>query len=155
AAACCRRVWFLLSETTRRAIEVAERYADGAASAPERDAASTASEEGMRQQRLSPPFSYAGWAVSGLTLASASDGAKAVIHFCPLAVSRSVCHDSELAGQAGFTELHEQAFLLRDIFGTSPSCPPPALDPDLLSWNGGTLRMLARAAYDDRILPVG
>jgi hypothetical protein len=46
------------------------------------------------------------------------------------------------------------ANLLRDIFG-NPFRPAPALDPAWLAWNGGTVRKLAGAAYEERSLPDG
>jgi hypothetical protein len=41
-----------------------------------------------------------------------------------------------------------QAILLRDIFGNP--FRPVALDPAWLAWNGGTVRKMAEAIYDDR-----
>jgi hypothetical protein len=47
-----------------------------------------------------------------------------------------------------------QAHLLRDLFGPWPF-RPPALDPAVLAWNGGAVRLLAQVAYDQRELPSG
>ncbi len=44
--------------------------------------------------------------------------------------------------------------LIRDIFA-NPFRPAPAVEPAWLAWQGGAVRELARAAYDDRRLPDG
>jgi hypothetical protein len=43
---------------------------------------------------------------------------------------------------------------LRDIFG-NPFRPAPGIDPAWLAWNAGTVRRLAEAAYQERLLPQG
>src|SRR5262245_55517719 len=45
-----------------------------------------------------------------------------------------------------------QADLLRDVFNFYR---PVVVEPDWLAWDGGTVRTLAEAAYDDRALPDG
>src|SRR5262249_45903658 len=47
-----------------------------------------------------------------------------------------------------------QAVFLRDIFG-NPFRPTPTLEPSLLHWNGGAVVQLARAAYEERMMPEG
>ena len=48
----------------------------------------------------------------------------------------------------------DQAALLRDIFG-NPFRPSPPLPPAVLGWSDGTVRRLAQAAYEERLLPAG
>jgi hypothetical protein len=43
-----------------------------------------------------------------------------------------------------------QADLLRDLFGPAPFRPLPRLNPAWLAWEGGTVRKLAAAIYEDR-----
>jgi hypothetical protein len=47
-----------------------------------------------------------------------------------------------------------QAGLLRDLLG-NPFRPPFLLNPTWLTWDGGTVRRLAEAAYEHRLLPGG
>jgi hypothetical protein len=47
-----------------------------------------------------------------------------------------------------------QVALLRDLFGPFPFRPVP-IDAAWLAWNGGTVRRLAEAAYQERDLPAG
>jgi hypothetical protein len=54
----------------------------------------------------------------------------------------------------GPDEPAEQCRLLRDLMG-NPIRPPPAIDPTWLTWNNGTVKRLAQAAYEHRQLPSG
>ena len=56
--------------------------------------------------------------------------------------------------EAWRVEAAAQVLLLRDLYG-NPFRPSPPLPPAVLGWNGGTVRRLARAAYDERRLPEG
>ena len=56
---------------------------------------------------------------------------------------------SALMRGAGEEEGRHHATLLRDIFG-NPFRPPPPIAPAVLAWNGGTVRRLAQAIYDER-----
>jgi hypothetical protein len=52
------------------------------------------------------------------------------------------------------SERAEQAILLRDLFGPLPF-RPVAVEDGRLAWNGGTVRRLAEAAYQERSRPGG
>jgi hypothetical protein len=47
-----------------------------------------------------------------------------------------------------------QATLLRCLFG-NPFRGPPVIDPAWLAWNAGTVKRLAEASYEERLLPEG
>jgi hypothetical protein len=63
----------------------------------------------------------------------------------------SLCHVGYVAK---VLEEHEQAALLRDIFGY-PLRATPAFDPSVLAWKHGAVMARAQAAYENRILPSG
>jgi hypothetical protein len=67
-----------------------------------------------------------------------------------------VLHPAEFAGRMAAlqAERSRQAALLRCMAG-NPFRPPPALDPSVLTWHGGTVVRLADAAYHERNLPDG
>jgi hypothetical protein len=65
------------------------------------------------------------------------------------------CSTGPAARVAGGDEPAQQCRLLRDIFGPSPFWRMPPLDLAWLTWDGGLVRTLAQAAYDDRHLPSG
>lgn len=138
ACACCRRIWRLLNDTrSRRAVEVAELFADGLAS------------EEQRQEAFS-----AAWAVN----AHPRDFARqpSSLYFAAiaawLAVGKCTGATSRAAGVAAAhhagdenAERREQAHLLRDLFGNpfrplgiSPSCRTASVVAQ------------ARSIYDER-----
>jgi hypothetical protein len=147
AVAACRRIWHLLTEeSARRAVEAAERYADGAASPEELEAAA-------RPLRWQPGTSIhkrpknasaaALWALWG-PWSSWSD--------LPDAVGRSTGYAARAKG-SGKGQRTAQAGLLRDLFGPLPF-RSLAADPAWLAWHGGAVK-LAQAVYDERELPSG
>jgi hypothetical protein len=145
AVACCRRIWYLLTEErSRTGVEAAERYADGGAAAEELrvaydDAFDPAAALAERRDMSQDALRLAAWAAAG------------------------AAHPDELAegvalntvGAAGTEdERHAQADLLRCLFG-NPFRPPPPLAPSLLTSNGVVVRRLAEQTYEHRLLPSG
>ena len=139
AVGCCRRIWHLLtSESSRRAVEVAEQYADGRVDDEQLRAASKeAGSVGVGFGAQCSPANAAHFAaLPGQVFADRCAGyaASAAVH--PAA--------EQLA----------QALLLRDLFG-NPFRAAPTLEPSLLAWHGGAVVQLAQAAYEERAMPSG
>jgi hypothetical protein len=147
AVACCRRIWHLLGERPARgAVEVAERYADGAASPEELEAAALPLRwhPGTSLNKSAKNTDAAAlWAAWGAWFGWSD---------LPDAVNRSVGYAARARGTGG-GQRAAQAALLRDLWGNP--FRPVALDPAWLAWNSGTVRRLAEAAYQDRVLPDG
>jgi hypothetical protein len=152
AVACCRRVWHLFTdERCCRAIEVAERFADGQAEVEElRDA-----DEGTRGATCDSAVVMVAYRVAR---PAAAHGPRDAIGLLPQAASSTVPGPApnrrQVAERVGQAEHAGQADLLRCLFGPWPF-RPPALDPFVLAWNGGVVRSLAQAAYNERQLPSG
>jgi hypothetical protein len=164
AVACCRRVWrFLPDERSRRAVETAERFADGQSTTKElekaADAASAAwdadrervaadgnlAEEKWDRRSLGPPYTASAAAYNAAVPLGWWGAAPAFL--APDEIVRfEVSADSRAEG-AG------QCDLLRDIFGNP--FRPIAINPAWLNWNDGTVRRLATAVYQERELPSG
>jgi hypothetical protein len=146
AAACCRRIWPPLEEgPARRAIEVAERYADG--KADEGELAGAVSDADATLGGTSLPEVSVGQAVRSAIFLDASSAAY-------YAAFGARCRDGgrqfvALLGAAA-AEQGIQSELVRDLFGNpfrlvtlSLAC----LTPQVVA--------LTRAAYDQRELPAG
>jgi hypothetical protein len=136
AVACCRRVWHTIGKHGRRAVEVAERYADGGAAVREL-------KDAHHVSRFRP---YAGDAAAHVACASQQDESTGLVSLdASLALSPRTAQAVESVAQTG---------ILRCLFG-NPLRPLPAVDPAWLAWNGGAGAQLAESAYDDRRLPEG
>jgi hypothetical protein len=137
ACACCRDIWNLIrSESSRRALEASEDYADGKirrkklielrerARQNESDSAQLVVMAASRKQIA------AFWVA--LLAAGARDGSAITPSY-----TRSLKSSTEQSGH------------LRDIFG-NPFRPLPNLDPTLFTWNDATIPKPAQGIYDNR-----
>jgi hypothetical protein len=128
AVACARQLWPLLNDgRCRRAIETAERVADGNAGEVEQREAAV----GAR---------------------ASTDYRQSVAGFCAsLTVATYPGYSAYYAASVGNDPV--QCEFLRDIFGNL--FRPVTINPDWLRWNAGVVEHLARAAYEERTLPSG
>jgi hypothetical protein len=149
--ACCRRIWDLLTDPrSRRAVEVAERYADGRADERElgeaRLGAIGATGRGANQ---------AAWAAYWTANQSAAECTWQVGTAALEAPPRAAVGAARAAGAgemaawdaARAAEADAQLRLLRDLFNPFH---PFAVAPAWLTWNRGTVPNLARALYEER-----
>ena len=145
AVACCRHLGNLITDKySRKALTIAERYADGEVSAEKlrfvwgdaRRAAQVASRQDRQTAEATPM-----WAVS---LACESDIERVLQAVSLTARCMAFPFDS-----AGFAAAQcDQATLLREII--SNPFRLVALDPAWLAWNDGAAPKLAQAIYDNR-----
>lgn len=136
-AACCRRQWDLLLGEGRRAVEVAERFAEGLADKGELDAARTAFMATLGG--ATGAGSFAGIAVSYLMAEARHDPAGYALDLSPWAAQASE-NQAEVAAQAG---------IVRCLFG-SPPFEPVKIRPEWLALGDGVVAKLARGIYDER-----
>jgi hypothetical protein len=146
ACACCRQVWPLLTEQDRRAVEAAERSADGLAFPGE---VVTRTPEGHGD--------FIRWsaakAAAAVTLPNAAEAARQALGFAPGALSRDVL-TPWVVNQRRWAECEAyQRGLFRDLFGNP--FRPVTLDPAWLAWHGGAVVKLAQSVYEERELPSG
>jgi len=152
AVACCRHLFagVIADGRTRSAIEVAESYAEGAASkeavAAARRAATAAREASWRAKRA------AWWANYGRPAAAVHGVLEQPVP--PPWRRGGAGAPKERPAPLPRPTLAPLSALVRDIVG-DPLRPPPAIDPAWLAWDGGTVAKLARDGYDSRHLPAG
>jgi hypothetical protein len=155
AAACCRRRWAALTDQrSREAVEAAEDYAEGLMSGARLEAVARGAF--LARANLGDPHSHAGDAAHGAVFPSLN-----VVYVAEKAATDAAYQGYRTGGRskaayraASAAERAAQAPLLRDLFGPLPFRTLP-LEGEWLSWNGGTVRRLAEAVYEQRQLPSG
>lgn len=164
AAACCRRVWALLSAEGKKAVEVAERYADGQATAADLALAHTAARDryeriettaeaaGADPSHPASPAAFAAVMVSSTYRAETANNSTALVR--PFLANPSSMADLPRHKDAVRKEWAAQAGLLRDIFGLPPF-RPLSIAPALLAWNDRALPRLAQSIYEEPQGPEG
>jgi hypothetical protein len=142
AVACCRRIWrFLTDARSRKAVEVAEAYADGLA---DRERLVAARDEAREVQKnlISPSQTPIQRAASAAFSATRDTGSSAANN-TPYEAARALSFEDHNHCDEG--ELCQQTRLLRCIFGNP--FRPVSLDP---AWLKPNVVALAQAIYDNR-----
>jgi hypothetical protein len=151
SAACCRRVWNLLSDKySRKALKTAERHADGEVSQEKLKfawgEARWAAQVEYREDRQTAEGT-AMWAVS-LVCEADVGRALAAVEVAARCEAWPITPSSFVDAQQG------QESLLRCIMG-NPFRPLPPLTPFLRDWQEGLIVRMANAIYEERALPEG
>lgn len=149
AVACCRRVINQMEDPeSRRAVEVADRYLDGAASDLElEEAFLTARHVALDRielaQRAAGPALNVAWnkwrPAYAAQLCAARSGAEEVV---PLLLKLA----ANLGGSQEESEKAAFCAIIRDVIG-NPFRPVPAVDPLWRAWNDGLIVKLAQQMY--------
>jgi hypothetical protein len=150
AFGCCRRLWDTMPPEGRQLLEAVEAFAEGQVPRHERDAAVAAFRRVQGRFGSDTPLLRAVYGSKGTdscvwTVRTVATNA---------AAATGVQGDRSVQSPGSIAERAAQAALLRDHFGPLPFRPVP-IDAAWLAWNGGTVRQLAQAAYQERELPSG
>jgi hypothetical protein len=134
-AACSRRIWDLLREGDRRAVELVEQNAERLSDADGSDPSDLRTLLGIVDPE---DFVYVSPHAAGFTPV----GWAAVI-LSAEAISARQCEPEVCSA-----EIRAQADLMREIVGNP--FRPATLAPTLLAWNDGAVPKLARVIYDEK-----
>lgn len=153
AVACCRRIWHLINAPEgQMAVEVSERFADDEISLKELAlAASNAMRYVDECYRLDRPDGGAYAAYSAASAYERDDfgnfGDTACCDIYGVDAAAYACRNAIQADE-GNSDRVAQSNLLREVCGNP--FRPIHLNPAWLTWNEGTVVMLAQSIYDDR-----
>jgi hypothetical protein len=157
-AATARRLWPLLTDGHgRKAVEAAERYADGLEGPSALAAARRGALAAVAPGEIEIDPAAAAWLHAALLAYHLATGAEEVPpeRLAALAALNGSAAASWQGPAAQAAEERAQADLLRCLFGPRPLRPPPPPALAVLTWGDGLIPRLARAAYDSRLLPGG
>src|SRR5262249_27001017 len=153
AVACCRRIWSLLTDDrSRKAVEVAEQFAEGHVTKEEFEESHWKAIDASSKPHDHSPQSLAveaaaeaaccvGWDDFTPTEEEGYGAATTAARNCGRAIGYL---RSDVA-----IEQPPQAVLLRCIF-PNPFQPQPTIDTTILHWNNAIIPKLAQAIYDNR-----
>ncbi len=163
-----RQAWHLLSdERSRGAVEVAERYADGAADLAALGAAqAAAADQGGAWATCTPTAPRCRCGAEMVLRQGPRDlffgcatyprcrGVRLSLYTAAGAAARAAASAVGPSGSAGWRAAHDaepgqQCRLLRDLFGPLPF-RAVRIDPAWLVWNGGTVKRFAEGVYGER-----
>jgi hypothetical protein len=137
---CCRQVWHLLvDDRSRRAVDAAERFADGL----------------IKGGTLRKYYLQANYALQRVE-ADDDPTPPLKVHATAFAMCTTNPHPGPVMwydDEMQKLQDAQEAYLLRDIFGNP--FRPVTIDPTWRSWNNGTTVQLAQTIYDERDLPSG
>ena len=154
--ACCRRIWHLLSDRrSRKAIEVAERDADGQISEKKSSAAHKAAYEAQQEtadenspgRGDNPGLQRARWFAAYAAFQAIDGDTQAALSAIEAAALFAGPEGDAAYVAATKHETKVQVRLLRCIF-KNPFQPLPQIDPAWLTWGGDRISHLARSIYE-------
>ncbi len=150
--ACLRRVLPLVPGNSFHAlIDLAERYADGLATA---DDLKVARKNGRQARAQAGDVSESADAAAQSVLAALEKAPMSFLMALEAACHAQAARDRRRWNTADRKETLAQCALVHDIFG-NPFRPSPPLSPAILSWNDGTVRRIGEGVYKGRLLPEG
>ena len=139
AVACCRRIWPLLTdERSRKAVEIAELFADGLEN---RERLIQARDQAREAKQFVGPGQVVAWRVAGAAQDATTDTGRSAALNCMAETSRAISVRD--TNQCDPAELQQQSSVLRCILGNP--IHSVALDP---AWVTSTVRHLAEAIYE-------
>jgi hypothetical protein len=151
ACAACRHIWRLLpDERSRRAVEVAERFADGRASRVE---LAQARNDAMAANDRLHKATWAAYWTANARLSGAEGPLWNVFAGAADAAARHAAQQAATDQLARWeaaqdASLREQAEIVRELAGDP--FRPAAMDARWLTWHGGLVTALAEGIYEDR-----